>query len=248
MVRRFSFALAVIVIASLVALGCGGSVSAPSSPTPVPTPPATPAPVTFSVRVFGQSNLTAGSITQFQTDAYYSDGRITNVTKDTTWSSSAPDVASVSLVGSVTAVKPGSSQINANYQGVLGAMSVSVTPPDSSITELPLGSVSASGLPAHDSTALNIPFATVPGFVDGPGTVVASGLLTTAPSGLSCPDVQWGVFASIGEANTYANSRSCASTVGAHFATMQGLILLMVNNTGSPVSFAGVSLTYVKDK
>jgi trimeric autotransporter adhesin len=64
------------------------------------------------------ANLTVGSTQQFTAQALSTDGSITDVTSQATWSSSDQSVITVSSTGIVTGIGPGQASVTAYYSGV----------------------------------------------------------------------------------------------------------------------------------
>ena len=96
------------------------------TPPPTTTPPPT-APIVKSVSVsLNSASLVVGGTTTANVIARDSSGA-TIGGRTTTWSSSAPLVATVSPAGLVTAVAVGSAQITATVDGVKGSATITVT-------------------------------------------------------------------------------------------------------------------------
>jgi hypothetical protein len=75
------------------------------------------------------ANLATGATQQFTAKAISSDGSVTDITSQATWSSSDQSVATVSPVGVVTGIAPGQTTITAFYSGVTGTgISLTVVP------------------------------------------------------------------------------------------------------------------------
>lgn len=116
--RKFKAASAAI-LALLVcwsSAGCGSSSSSsPASPTPTP---ASSAKVT-ALKIIGAPNsyIVVGDTAQFTATATLSDGTTANVTNEAAWSAADPSIFQVAPGGKVTALKVGSTDIRAAYQG-----------------------------------------------------------------------------------------------------------------------------------
>jgi hypothetical protein len=106
--------------AAVAAAGCGSSSSqssaAPSSPTPAPASTAK----ATALKIVGPPNsfIVVGDTAQFTATATFSDGTTATVTNEATWSTLDPSIFLVAAGGKVTALKVGSTDIRATYQGV----------------------------------------------------------------------------------------------------------------------------------
>lgn len=74
-----------------------------------------------------QLTLARGTLATVSAQAIYSDGTRQDVTNQGSWSSSAPDKASVSMAGQVRGVDLGTATLRFEYQGKQGSVAVSVT-------------------------------------------------------------------------------------------------------------------------
>lgn len=72
-------------------------------------------------------SLEAGTTLQFSATAEYGDATITNVSSTSTWTSSAPTVATVSSTGLVSAVAAGTATISAKFGAATGKTTLTVT-------------------------------------------------------------------------------------------------------------------------
>ena len=89
---------------------------------------------------------TTGQRPQFTATAVYDNGTQQNVTARATWTSSNTGVATVNRTGQVTTVSPGSSVIQATFQGLSGASTLTVTTAVvTSITVTPISPSLAAG-------------------------------------------------------------------------------------------------------
>ena len=89
---------------------------------------------------------TTGQRPQFTATALYDNGTQQNVTARATWTSSNTGVATVNRTGQVTTVSPGSSVIQASFQGLSGASTLTVTTAVvTSITVTPISPSLAAG-------------------------------------------------------------------------------------------------------
>ena len=111
--RRAPFVTASAAILSIVvAVACGSSSSSPL------TSPSTAAPT--ALRIIGalNSRIVVGDTAQFTAMATLSNGATADVTNDAGWTTSDPTIFAVARGGKVTAIKEGSADIRATYQGV----------------------------------------------------------------------------------------------------------------------------------
>lgn len=92
--------------------------------SPAPTQPVTVASVSVTLQA---SSLPAEATTQASAVARGADGR-TIPGKSATWLSSSPQVATITSNGTVTAVSPGQSLIQATIEGIMGTALLTVTP------------------------------------------------------------------------------------------------------------------------
>jgi hypothetical protein len=109
---------AVLALAGVVAAaGCGSSSSspAPAAPTPVVTSTAT----VTGLKIVGPPNsfIVVGDTAQFTATATFSNGTTADVTNAATWSTLDPSIFAVAPGGKVTAMKVGSTDVRATYQG-----------------------------------------------------------------------------------------------------------------------------------
>lgn len=104
-------------------LGCGGT-KAPTAPAPGVTVTG----VQVGVPGSGSSSLAPGETRQLFATATQSDGTTVDVTNLATWQSSAPNTATVSPSGVVTAAAEGAVDVNATYKTVKGTLHVDISP------------------------------------------------------------------------------------------------------------------------
>ena len=104
------------IVAAALMVGCGSSSPAPEAPTAA----APPAGAAKSLKVVGAPNsrIVVGDTAQFTAMATMSTGATVNVTNDAAWSTSDASIFSVAPGGKVTALKEGSADIRAAFQGV----------------------------------------------------------------------------------------------------------------------------------
>ena len=109
-------------IVMLLAVACGGRTE-PNNPPPPPPPPSS---VVATVEVIPvTSTLAPGDSVQLVATAKTASGAVvSNAT--VTWTSSAPNVATVSAGGKLTAVAPGNATITAAADGKTGTAAIIV--------------------------------------------------------------------------------------------------------------------------
>jgi hypothetical protein len=128
-----------------LAIGCGTG-TAPTTPATTTTSQAL---VVKSISISGVPNpFVAGSVVQLIATATFSDGSTLGVTRQSSWQSSAQNVATVgsdiNIGGYVQALSTGSTDIQAAYQGVTTSAQLTVNP----IPPIPL---SIATLDWHDA-------------------------------------------------------------------------------------------------
>jgi hypothetical protein len=108
----------------VIVTACGkDSPSAPSTPPPPATPPT---PTISSLTVTGLDAVRTGFFSDYTATAAMSDGSTQAVTSSVTWSSSDPNVATVTAAGRLSGQTHGSVSLNASYQGRTAAKAVSI--------------------------------------------------------------------------------------------------------------------------
>jgi 6-phosphogluconolactonase (cycloisomerase 2 family) len=123
LVRVRVFLLCLLVSAAVLAISaCGGS-SGSSTP-----PPLAPSLVSIAVTPAAPS-VAAGLTQQFAATGTYSDGTKTDLTHSATWSSDAPNVATVSTSGLATSKIQGTANITATVGAIKGSTGFTVTAP-----------------------------------------------------------------------------------------------------------------------
>jgi uncharacterized protein YjdB len=106
--------LAFVVVAfGFVTTACGSSSTAPSAVNTVTVTGAAPA---------------VGATAQYSAVANLSNGSTENVTTSATWTSSNPDIATVSSTGLVTAIAEGNVSISATFDSVTGSAQAALLP------------------------------------------------------------------------------------------------------------------------
>jgi len=128
-------ASASLAFAALIA--CGGKST--ESPT-APSLPATPGPAVSAVIV---TNAAVSETTmQMIATARFADGATRDVTTSSAWESSNSSVATISPSGLLTILTNGQVEARANYQGVTGAVSLTLTRPPAAGTRFSLSGLS----------------------------------------------------------------------------------------------------------
>jgi len=99
------------------AIACGSSASPATTPATSPSPP--PPAAVRSLHVVGAPNsyIVVGDTAQFTAMATMIDGTAVDVTPQAAWSTSDPSIFAVAPGGKVTALKVGSADIRAAWQG-----------------------------------------------------------------------------------------------------------------------------------
>src|SRR5688572_19614872 len=108
--------VSLLVVAEVLGTGCSGK--SPGGPSPEPE--------VLAVVVSGSAPV-AGASSTLKATAQLSSGVNTDVTAVAAWTTSAPSVAVVAN-GVVTAVSSGSAQISATYLGVVGRLTLNISP------------------------------------------------------------------------------------------------------------------------
>ena len=98
-------------------------------------------------------SITAGSTQQFTATATYSNGATANVTDSATWTSDNTQVATINSSGLATGILPGTTTIQATYQGQAGATTLTVTNAPGTGTDIPTWHVDTnrSGLNSNET-------------------------------------------------------------------------------------------------
>ena len=108
--------------------------SGESSPTPgggssAPAPGSNGLPPTVqSMTIEGTNIVPLGQTSQLRAVAHMSDGTSRDVTADSQWSSTNPNMLGLSQHGLLTALLPGSNVVTAQYNGTSASQPVTVTP------------------------------------------------------------------------------------------------------------------------
>ena len=216
--RPAAFGLALLLTA------CGGG-GGGSSPAPAPAPVAK----TLQSIALAPSapSLNQGQTLDLTANATYSDGTVAAVDNASVWASSAPAVATVSAMGVVSALTPGTTTISASKDGKTGTATVTVTASAAALTSLSLDRT-ASTLTAGQSVDLTATAhwsdGTTTANYDGSAawsssqpavaTVNASGLVTAVSAGTATVT-----------ASASGQSATCTITVNAPAATLTSLTL-----------------------
>jgi uncharacterized protein YjdB len=146
-----------------------------------------------SVLVAGPTSLGSAQTSQLSAAASLRGGMTQIVTNAAAWQSSNPTVATVSSVGLLAAVAPGTATITATYQGMAGTLAVTVN--DTVISLLLLGTTPltasssqtsqfvASAMMSSGPEQLVTAFATWVSSNPGVATVSSTGLVTAVAAG-----------------------------------------------------------------
>jgi uncharacterized protein YjdB len=86
------------------------------------------APSTVSTVTVSGAAPAVGASAQYAAVANLSNGTTENVTTTATWTSSNPDIATVSASGLVTAIAEGTVSINATFDNITGSAQAAVVP------------------------------------------------------------------------------------------------------------------------
>src|SRR3954454_6896343 len=100
------------ILAIVLATACGSSSSSPAS-----TSPSAAAPIGLKIIGAANSRIVVGDTAQFTAMATLGNGTTANVTNDAGWTTSDATIFAVARGGKVTALKEGSADIRATYQG-----------------------------------------------------------------------------------------------------------------------------------
>jgi len=106
-----------MVVAAVIAAGCGGGDSTPTAPTPT-------APAVTGLSVTGLDAIRTNFYANFTAQSTMSDGSTQTV--QPSWTSSNPDVASIAANGDVSGISNGAATITATYQGRSASRSVRI--------------------------------------------------------------------------------------------------------------------------
>jgi Bacterial Ig-like domain (group 2) len=136
-----------------------------------PTAPSPPSPATVRAVVVGGAAI-SGSTYQMTARADLTDGSTRDVTTQSQWATSSPEIATISATGVLTIARSGRIDVRATYQGVTGTMPLTVTAPapgplfilsgrvlETAPDQKPLGGVTLSivGGPDNGATTTSAP-------------------------------------------------------------------------------------------
>ncbi len=150
--------------------------------------------------------LAVGVYAALDATATFTDGTVTDVTAEATWSSSNPSIATVTSQGIVNAVAAGTAQIQATWHAVTGSTQVTVSAAalvaihvDPAVLSLPVGVTdyySAQAVYAdkssQDITMLASWSSTAPGVADVQLSSFYGGIVTTVSAGTATIRVAYG--------------------------------------------------------
>ena len=108
---RSFFVLLFALAAGLAVAACGSSSTSPTAVSTVSVTGAAPA---------------VGSSAQFTAIATLGNGTTEDVTSSATWTSTAPNIATVSAAGIVTSLASGTAVISASFSGMAGSEAITV--------------------------------------------------------------------------------------------------------------------------
>ena len=122
-------------VASGVAIGTA-TITATYGSTTATTTLTVPPPIA-SIAISPQSpSVAKGATQQFAATATYSDGSNSDITNSVQWISAAPQVATISSTGTLTAVAQGTTALSASSRGIVGSTTVTVTSPVPTISSV----------------------------------------------------------------------------------------------------------------
>jgi hypothetical protein len=172
----------------------------PSTPPTTPDTPTTPetpdAPYVVSLAIEGVSSLHVGDAVEWSAVAGLSDGTHRTVTADATWASALPSIAAINGSGLLSALSPGTTAIQAFYQGhsasapIIVAANGSVLPTVTSLTVSGTPTVTAGQTTqllatAHFSDGSSQDVTPIAAWTSGaqPTATVSGGLVTGVSAG-----------------------------------------------------------------
>jgi len=122
-----------VLVSALLVVGCSGA-KTPAGPSSAASGSATPTPTGRTLASLalccGNDQVALDTQRQIEARATYADGSVTDVTAAvTSWTSTAPSIATISNTGVVTARADGDFQVTASYLGVQAAWTLHVRPP-----------------------------------------------------------------------------------------------------------------------
>jgi len=134
-------------LALVGALGCNGHKTSPTSSL---TSASSLSSSVDRVSIAGSATLSRGARVQLRSFAYFANGGVTDITAQTLWKTTDPNVVAVEPEGWITGVGSGSAQIAASFDDVEGAIVLTVTGDTSAAS----ASNSSGGSTASSSTSL----------------------------------------------------------------------------------------------
>jgi hypothetical protein len=154
---------AAVVFGVIAMTACSNTKEDLGSPTaPSPSPPS---PATVRAVVVGGAAISSSTY-QMTARADLTDGSSRDVTTDSQWATSSPEIATISASGLLSIKNSGRLDIRATYQGVTGSMSITVNAPapgalfilsgrvvDGSADKKPLGGVTVRVVSGPDAGA-----------------------------------------------------------------------------------------------
>jgi len=212
----------IVLLVALVTLAAcsGGGDAAPTTPT-TPTPP-TPPTVASVIVSLSSPQLVAGSTTIATAETRSSTG-VSLTGRAVSWSSSNPTVASVSNIGAITALTPGTTTIVATSEGQSGSAVLTVLPVPVAVVTVALAQAT---LTAGSST---VAIATL--------RSATNDVLTERPITWSSSD---NAIATVSQSDTISSMSPGTATITAQSGSQSGSAVLTV--TPPSVALVNVSL------
>jgi hypothetical protein len=207
----FCLALISAAVFTLGAAGC--SLNA----TPTPTPKLS----SIALLPANPSQITAGSTMQFFAHGTYSDGVVTDITGQVSWSSDNDNVATIDINGLVTGVAAGQANITASLAGVTSpAVSLPVIPAPVTTTTNPGPALVSIAITQPSTPSINLILAGTP-----TQQFVATGTYSDGSKGNITTLVTW-VSSATGVASITTAGLATGLTAGTTIitATMPGVV------------------------
>jgi trimeric autotransporter adhesin len=191
--------LSTLIIATIVIHGCGVISYEGKKVTSVSIDPVN------NTAVGGAVTIAAQTVQQFKVTGHYSDSTTSDVSSESTWSTSDPSVATVSATGLATAVaSSGTCMITVTSQGMTASLQLTITNlPIQTITVSPdtvtlnrgfTGQFTATGLFSNGSSTISqdiTDLATWSSTTTSVATIDAHGVATAVSSGTTAIAAQW---------------------------------------------------------
>lgn len=120
---RHTVTTVIVVMITMVLIGCGGGSNAPVTPTSPQQAKLTAVSISPA-----NSSLPVGATQQFAATGTYSDGSTKNLTAAVNWHSSNTNIGAISTRGLLSPLSAGKTTISATTSGLTGSASVTITP------------------------------------------------------------------------------------------------------------------------